>query len=208
MAHIETVLRNEHGEVLPGATVTVYQAGTTTAASLFSESGLSSSIDNPTTTDTNGVLDVYLAGGTYDLVIQRYDLNDKTIEDVVIGDSISNPTRLFGTTTDATETEIYLDGDDSQILVAEDTVKMVEILVTGRGDNDEVAGYVIRALIQNNGGTTSLQGATSKTVVYEDDGNWDANIEADDTNDAVSVKVTGEAGVTIEWDAVVRSVES
>lgn len=62
------VLRNQHGRAIGGATVTVYNAGTTTLATIYSNNGVTAK-SNPFLTDTfDGRYNFYAANGTYDIV--------------------------------------------------------------------------------------------------------------------------------------------
>jgi hypothetical protein len=48
----------------------------------------------------------------------------------------------------------------------------------------------------------------ARAVLGEDDSAWDATVEADNTNDALVIKVTGSASATIRWVATVRTTEA
>ena len=72
--------------------------------------------------------------------------------------------------------------------------------------DDESAAYMIEGAIDNNAGTTALVGTITKTA-WEDQAAWDATAEADNTNDALVIKVTGEASKTIRWVAKVEIVQ-
>lgn len=64
------VLRNQRGTAIGGATVTVYLAGTTTLAALFSDNGITAKA-NPFTTDIfEGRYNFYAANGVYDIVFR------------------------------------------------------------------------------------------------------------------------------------------
>lgn len=84
MAHAYIPLRNRIGRSVPQATVSVFDAGTQDLAPLFSDVGLQFSINNPLVADLNGVVDFYIASGTYDLLVQRFDIKDTLIENVDI----------------------------------------------------------------------------------------------------------------------------
>lgn len=94
MAHLEATIRSKGGPILPGATVSVFEAGTQTLASLFSDEALSVPIDNPTLADSEGVVNFYVAANEYDLLIQRFDIKDRLLENVSIIESSDsgNPT--------------------------------------------------------------------------------------------------------------------
>lgn len=84
MAHLEATIRSKQGPILPGATVTVFDAGQTSLANLFSDDGLTVAISNPTTADDDGVVNFYVVAGKYDLLVQRFDIEDRLLEDVEI----------------------------------------------------------------------------------------------------------------------------
>ena len=81
----ETVLRFGTGLAIAGAKVTVYQAGTTTKADLFTDDTGSTPLANPVTTDGLGTFSFYVADGNYDLLI-RYRNIERLVPDVEICD--------------------------------------------------------------------------------------------------------------------------
>lgn len=113
-------------------------------------------------------------------------------------------------TTNATQTELSNDGSapasTTRIQVSSDSTYTFRALLTARrtdADN-ESAGYKIEGVIDNNAGTTAFVGTPTVTVISEDTAAWDVVVEADNTNDALVIKVTGEANKTIRWGAVVE----
>lgn len=118
--------------------------------------------------------------------------------------------RMTGTTTDATQTEIYSLGVASnRITIPTDTTVSFRVhFAARRTDADNESGsWDLRGCVDNNAGTTALVGAVLKTDVAEDTAAWDVTAEADDTNDALVLKVTGEALKTIRWTAFVELVQ-
>jgi len=112
-------------------------------------------------------------------------------------------------TTNATPTELRLDGSSVRITIVTDTTWAFYILLVARrtdADN-ESAAYEFVGCIDRNGSTTALVGTVQKTVIAEDTAAWDADVTADDTNDAMAITVTGEASKTIRWVAYIRLVE-
>jgi hypothetical protein len=109
-------------------------------------------------------------------------------------------------TTTATQTELLCNGTaSSRITIPSDSTFAFTAIITARrrdADN-ESAGYKIEGVIDNNAGTTALVGTPTVTVLGEDTAAWDVVAEADNTNDALVFKVTGEASKTIRWGAVV-----
>jgi hypothetical protein len=63
---------DSNGVPLSGGTVTVYDAGTTTLRSLYSNTGLSTAADNPITLDANGRHDMrYVSASAYKVVVKN-----------------------------------------------------------------------------------------------------------------------------------------
>jgi hypothetical protein len=126
------------------------------------------------------------------------------------GDSQSSLFTLRITTASATETELSLSNDSFpgiRMTVGSGGVWSFRALITAkRASNGNAAGWEIKGVIKNVGGTTSLVGVT-KTELGKDVAGWDANISADDTNDALVIKVVGEASATISWTAAVNTAE-
>ena len=113
------------------------------------------------------------------------------------------------TTTDATPTELFLDGAAVRLSVPNDTTMFFEIFVAARRTDvdNESAGYVFRGVIDNNAGTTALVGAVSAVYTNEDTGAWAVAVTADNVNDALVITVTGEVAKTIDWKAIAMIVE-
>lgn len=68
MRHYFNVIQNQNGLAVPGALVTVNLAGTGTAATIFSDDGITPTT-NPVTTDALGRFSFYIADGRYDLIV-------------------------------------------------------------------------------------------------------------------------------------------
>ena len=109
-----------------------------------------------------------------------------------------------GTTTDATQTEIYLNGvASSRESVAANSTKGFLITLTARDDtNNASKRWRIEGAIQRDGSNnTALVSTPVGSIVAESASAtaWLQSVEADDTNEALIIKVTGEAGKTIQW---------
>lgn len=117
-------------------------------------------------------------------------------------------TTLSGTTSNNTQAEIFVDGvASSRMTIATDTTWMFSAMVAARSTT-ESAGYKIEGVIKNDGGTTSLVGIAVKTVFAEEDSSWDITVEADDTNDALIFKVTGDSTDSVTWEVTVDKTEA
>ncbi len=108
-----------------------------------------------------------------------------------------------GTTTNSTPKELFLDGGSSQRLtVPNNTSYVFTILINGhRTDDVDAAAYQFLGMISNRAGATAIVGSVTKNVVAETDSSWDADVTADNTNDALVITVTGATGKNISWEA-------
>ena len=124
------------------------------------------------------------------------------------GDAQTSLYVLRGTTTDATQTSLFPagDGTSERLTIAPGRTLAFEILVVARSNTGASAGYRVRGVIENVGGTTSMIGATGD-VLGEDVAAWDAIAVADNANDTLDIRVTGAASTTIRWVAMVRTTE-
>jgi hypothetical protein len=124
------------------------------------------------------------------------------------GDAQASLYVVRNTTNDDTPTELFLDGVDDRINVAPGRTMTFDILVVGRSDSGDSAGYEVHGVIENVGGTTSFVGGDPAVVTLgEDVIAWDAEAVAYNGPDALSVMVTGVDGTNIHWVATVRTVE-
>lgn len=85
MPYHRGVARDVLGNAISGASVNVYEEGTTTAASIFSDAALASTLSNPITTDTDGEYEFWVASGIYDILITAAGFSNVSIPDVQIG---------------------------------------------------------------------------------------------------------------------------
>jgi len=102
--------------------------------------------------------------------------------------------------------ELFLDGVDDRLTLAAGRTLTFDLRLSARTAAGESAGYRIEGVIENAGGTTALVGTPVVTVLGEDDAAWDAQVSADDGNDALLIQVQGN-GETIRWVATVDTAE-
>jgi len=125
---------------------------------------------------------------------------------------------LANDTTDATQTELFLDNASARVRVGsgndgwERGWAFTALVVGKRNDaTDGNAGYAFRGVIKRDTSTATtvaIVGTVEKTVLAETDAAWDAEIDADTTNGSLRVRVTGEVGKTISWTAVIEVAET
>jgi hypothetical protein len=125
------------------------------------------------------------------------------------GDVQSNLYILRNVTTDATQTELFIDGASTRAGLPDDTTWFFRVHVVARRTDadDESAGYIFEGVIDRNAGTTALVGTVAKTIMAEDNAAWDVDVDADATNDSLRIQVTGEAAKTVRWVAKVDTTE-
>jgi len=125
-----------------------------------------------------------------------------------VGDAQTGLYVLRLTTSDASTHTLYLDGDlaTERLTISSGRTLTFDVLIVGRTQAGESAGYHIEGVIENVGGTTSFIGTPTVTVLGEDDNAWNAGVQADDTNNALSIQVKGN-GENIRWVATVRTAE-
>jgi hypothetical protein len=123
------------------------------------------------------------------------------------GDAQTSVYVLRNTTTNTTTTELFLDGSSQRITLPVSRTATFDILITGLSSTGLSAGYQVLGVIANIGGTTVLVNPVMKTVIAEDVPAWDVFVQANNTNDALVIFVTGSASTTIRWVATVRTVE-
>lgn len=88
MSHHRGVARDDAGNSISGASVTVYAAGTTTASTIYSEGTLTSTESNPFTTGDDGVYEFWADPGIYDLRIAKAGFTTTTLENQILGHTI------------------------------------------------------------------------------------------------------------------------
>jgi hypothetical protein len=102
--------------------------------------------------------------------------------------------------------DLFLDGTSQRLTIAAGRTVTFDILISGRTEGGESAGYRIEGLIENVGGTTALVGAPTITTLGEDDAAWNVQVLASAPQDALLIQVQGN-GETIRWVARVETVE-
>ena len=125
------------------------------------------------------------------------------------GDSRNSKYISRGITTDATQTEIFVGGTASaRISLQNNAVMSFEVLVTAtRETTFGGAGWQFVGLLENNAGVVSILGTVTKRVMGKTTAAYDVSVDETDINDALRIRVTGEASHTVRWMAVVNTVE-
>ncbi len=114
-------------------------------------------------------------------------------------------------TTDATQTDLYLDGSSRVIDIYANSAFYFETDIVAKQDQaggGDCAAYKIQGLIKNHGGTTFV-GSPTVTTIAEDDPTWSVTATAAgiEGNGTLQLKVTGAAATNIRWVATTKLTE-
>lgn len=127
------------------------------------------------------------------------------------GDAQRSILVMRNATTDATVTELFLDGTSLRATIPNNTLWHADIRIAARqatGTNHAI--YHRKCAIYKNttAGSTALQGTVQTIGTDEEsDANWDVTVSADTTNGSLKIEVTGVAATNIRWVAEVSLVE-
>lgn len=127
------------------------------------------------------------------------------------GDAQASTYILRGTTTDAGGNYyLSLDGSSESITIPASRAMFFDIQVVAiEQDNNYSAGYHFTGIIKRdlNNNTTFIGTPTQDTFEGTGSSAWNAEVTADDINEALAIHVTGDTGQTIRWVATVRATE-
>lgn len=122
------------------------------------------------------------------------------------GDAQASTYVLRNVTTDSSTTELFLDGSGERMGVDANRSMTYQIHVVARDvDSGSSDGWRYSGLVVNNG--TIVQNIGPDLDWDAEFSGWIVSVEADDTNKALVVKVTGASNTTIRWVARVETVE-
>jgi hypothetical protein len=125
------------------------------------------------------------------------------------GGQPSNVYFLQGTTSNNTETELFVNGEPgNRIAVPVDSSMYYTIDVTCRRTNgSDFAAFTLKSVVSNAGNTVSDVGSVYEIVVARTDASISVDSRADDANNSIGVYVTGVTGKSFAWKAQVTVVE-
>ena len=156
----EDTVSNIRSDVIGGALVTVYTAGTTTLSSLYSSTSTASNAKaNPTYTDVYGRFFFYAVPGIYDIKVSGSGITTYTVEDVIL-QPYDVPTGVFnvvvyGAAGDSTT------NDTAAIQAAVDAAE-----AAGRGEVYFPSGiYSIATNFSTNGDNITFRGSAGSIIL-------------------------------------------
>ena len=156
------------------------------------------------TTDSNASLEL-IPNGTGEIELQT-----DTIQMFANTGFRTREYIMHGTTTNSTETEIFVGGQsNARIPVPTDsTMTFTADITTRRTDADGTgAGYHLKGVLDNNGGTVADVGDLYEIIIAEDNAGLAVDATADNTNKSLKITVTGINSQNYSWVAVVRTYE-
>ena len=158
-----------------------------------------------------------IASGDHSVVINGRDAAATRVNEVAhgwgkntgINAGTQGATLLFhGETLNAVEQEIFLDSDSARFAIPTDTLVMCHYVISAmQNDGVQADGWYGTVACKNDGGTTSLVGSDNPTP-QAGTTSWSTAFSADNTNDALVLKVTGETSKTIAWSAYIFFAQS
>ncbi|GAA5139429.1 hypothetical protein GCM10023213_20110 [Prosthecobacter algae] len=120
------------------------------------------------------------------------------------GDAQAGALVARNNTTGATPTTLFLNGGASRFTIPAGKVMGIQIMVIGgKSTAGDAYRYTRHIIIKNVSGTTTLLDVATVGTDYESNAATDITITADDTNDALDVKVTNIASEN--WRSVMRA---
>lgn len=133
------------------------------------------------------------------------------------GDAQASSLNVSEETIDADQTELFIDGtvgNSIRAILPASRTWAFSIMVAARqtggaaGTVGDSGIYKLEGGIKRDGASnTALIGSVTKTTIAEDQAAWDVTAVADDSHEALVVKVTGEADKIIHWVAAINLVE-
>ena len=118
---------------------------------------------------------------------------------------------LRNITTDATSTELFLDGVSLPLVLPLNSVVSFSIIVAAKRTDSSGggAGYQFDgvAIKGSTNGSVMIIGTPSKTILGETNTPWDITLTANPSNGSLKILATGETSKTIRWVATVLTTE-
>lgn len=133
----------------------------------------------------------------------------ESLVNVNTGNAYSNQYVLTATTTNATETELFINGiSNYRIPISNNTAVMYTADIACRriDSGTEYGAFTLKSLVSRTGTGTVDVGSVYELVIARSDANFNVDARANNANSGLSIYVTGVAGKTIQWRAVVLTV--
>ena len=153
---------------------------------------------------------------TSDLTLNATTTNGaSTDNDIVIGGlTVSGSAQaksahlvVYCATTDATTTEMFLNGTNGRITLPTDSAASFKGQITAfELSTMKAASWHYDCLVANKNTNTAIVNYAHVTKIGDDSGDvWEVYVAADNANDSLKLQVKGQASATIKWTASVIS---
>lgn len=121
---------------------------------------------------------------------------------------VSHQYVLYGTSTNATEIELLINGANRMPVSLNTTVSYEVNIASRRTDAvNESAAFMIQGVADDFAGNVANVGNIYEVIIARDDATWVVDARADNTNKTINIYATGAVGKTIRWVAVVKTIE-
>lgn len=118
-----------------------------------------------------------------------------------------NEYALLGTTTSATEAELFIGGAaGARIPIPLDKVVSYSVEILAKGAS-AYATFELKGVAKNVAGTVSDVGNLYEVVIVRTDAAINVDARVVTADDSIGIYVTGLAGTTLNWKAAVRTLE-
>jgi len=113
---------------------------------------------------------------------------------------------LYGTSTNATEIELYRDSNNSQVLLVGQSTVFYEVEVVGRNNTEsDTCAFLFKGIMDyNQAGNVVFVGGAKEIVSSGNNSDYDARVITDNTNKSIKVLVTGDSQYEMAWVARVK----
>jgi len=112
-------------------------------------------------------------------------------------------------TIDNTPASMWCGTSPKRFTIRASSALSFKIMVTARDNTTgDCAAYLFKGIIKRDASNNTTLVDSNKTVLHEDDATWDCDVNADDTNEALRLTVTGDADNVVQWAARVDGVET
>jgi len=113
---------------------------------------------------------------------------------------------LYGTSTNATEIELYRDSNNSQVLLVGQSTVFYEVEVVGRNNTEsDTCAFLFKGIMDyNQAGNVVFVGGAKEIVSSGNNSDYDARVITDNTNKSIKVLVTGDSQYSMAWVARVK----
>jgi len=127
-----------------------------------------------------------------------------------IAELSTSGTMYSGTTTAISSTEIFIGGvATTRLTIAASSAVTYNVMVVGRDNTTgDCCAYQFRGLIKRDGANSTVMVDTEvKDILAEDNSAFDADVAADDTNEALIITVLPATANSTKWSATVEYTE-